>query len=129
MGTPWHQGGFVSPFLTFYPSFFNFLQCFSPSISLPASLHSFASWAAPIPVSLDVLTEPSLCPLAHVPHPSFHEWFLFCLYPEVMHRPGVGVGLHVALPSSLPTVQEGEGVLGGGEGKALISISWRSLDY
>lgn len=129
MGTLWNQGGFVSPFLTFSPSFLNFLQCFSPSISLSASLHSFASCAAPIPVSLDVLTEPSLCPLAHVPHPSFHEWFLFCLYPEVMHRPGVGVGLHVALPSSLPTAQEGEEVLGGGEGKALISISWRSLDY
>lgn len=32
-----------------------------------------------------------------------------------MHRLGVGVGLHVALSSSLPTAQEGEEVLAGGE--------------
>ena len=85
----------LPPFFIFYNASLPLFLSLPPSIlSCLSFLQSFLpTFLPPIPVSLDVLTEPSLCPLAHVPHPSFHERFLFCLCPEVMHRPGVGMGL------------------------------------
>lgn len=88
MGTLQNQGGFISPCLSLY-------------FSLPPSILSLS--APTIPVSLDVLTERS--GLWHMSlTPTSYGHFLFCLYIEVMHRQGVG--LQVALPSSLPIVQE-----------------------